>query len=239
MKITIRVAGPAFRLAPTFRRGVVVGTALDNTRPDPELERMLADIVIARRAAPIDISAGLIAEWEAAHRASGSNPNRFPPAHKALLKRAQRPEGGVPFVNKVVACMNIVSLRHIMPVGGDDLDRAAFHGECLELRAARGDERFSPLGEPGLVEAPNAGEMVYVVGGEIMCRRWNWRNGDATRISEDTRAIVVNTDALGAGSAERAVAARDELAGLLESRCGATIRFGLLSPDSPEMSLQW
>lgn len=238
MKITIRVAPQIFELAPTYRRGVVLATGLDNKRSDPVLEEMLAAIVVAKRTDPVDLAAmPLIVEWDAAHRASGTNPNRFLPSHKALLKRVQRPAGGVPFVNNVVACMNITSLKHILPVGSDDLEQVASLGKCLELRVARGDERFFPLGEPDSVESPSAGEVIYVVGGEIMCRRWNWRNSDTTRVTERTTSIVMNVDAIGVDSGGRAVAAADEAAELLRSRCGATVSVALLSPDNIEFSV--
>ena len=72
--------------------------------------------------------------------------------------------------------MNYNSIKHITPVGGDDLMHA---GQCLELRYATGRENFTPLGRPDISENPYPGEIIYVVAelNEVMCRRWNWRNG--------------------------------------------------------------
>ena len=127
--------------------------------------------------APIDLKTDpLAAVWNDAHRQFGSNPNKFPPAHCALLKRVQKPGARIPFINKVVAIMNINSIRDITPVGGDDVIRA---NGSLELRYADGGENFAPLGSPDINEQPVAGEVIYVVPESkvVMCRRWNWRNG--------------------------------------------------------------
>jgi lysyl-tRNA synthetase class 2 len=105
----------------------------------------------------------------------GSNPNKFPPAHNALLKRVQKKGAKIPFINKVVAIMNYNSITDKIPVGGDDVIRAAGN---LELCYTDGSETFTPLGNPGIIEHPEPGEIIYMVSNnkDVMCRRWNWRN---------------------------------------------------------------
>ncbi len=63
-----------------------------------------------------------------------------------------------------------------------------------------------------------------------MCRRWNWRNGYETRITEETRAMVMNIDGLGEGSESRAAKTRDRVAAMLEKFCGARTATAMLSP---------
>jgi lysyl-tRNA synthetase class 2 len=170
--------------------------------------------------------------WSEAHRRFGSNPNKFPPAHCALLKRVQKPGAGIAFINKVVAIMNINSIQDVTPVGGDDVARAK---GSLELRYAHGSENFTPLGSPDSSEHPVSGEVIYLVpeSNEVMCRRWNWRNGHHTRIAEDTRVIVMNIDSLGEDSEKRAIATRDQVAQMLETYCQAEVTTTLLSPKKP------
>jgi DNA/RNA-binding domain of Phe-tRNA-synthetase-like protein len=131
-----------------------------------------------------------------------------------------------------VAIMNINSIRDVIPVGGDDVIRAA---GSLVLRYADGSELFTPLGTPDQTEQPVAGEVIYVVpeSKEVMCRRWNWRNGHKTRIAEDTQVIVMNIDGLGAESEVRSIATRDRVAQMLEAYCQAQVTRTLLSPDQP------
>jgi len=128
--------------------------------------------------------------------------------------------------------MNYNSIIDVMPVGGDDVIQA---GEGLELRYANGSETFTPLGNPESAEHPDPGEIIYVVSGsgEVMCRRWNWRNGHKTRITEDTHSIVMNVDGLGEDSEARTIITRDRVAGMLEEFCQAYIIKTMLSPSKP------
>lgn len=227
-----------FERFPDFRRGIVVAQALENEGPSPELEALLGEALIQAADHSLDLKADPRTKvWNEAYRALGCNPNKFPPAHLALLKRVQKPGARIPFINKAVAVMNDNSIRGALPVGGDDADRA---GETLELRPARGDESFTPLSDPNKVESPEPGEIIYVVAetGEVMCRRWNWRNGFKTRITEETRALVMNIDGLGEDSEKRALAVRDRVARMLEQYCGAEVDSALLSPAQPSYGFE-
>jgi len=227
----IRINAKIFEQHPTFRRGIVVARNIDNQGHSGELEDILKDAVAAAARQPVDLKTDPRAlAWNDAHRQFGSNPNKFPPAHCALLKRVQKPGVQLPLINKVVAIMNINSIEDVIPVGGDDVIRAA---GSLELRHADGSESFTPLGNPDTIEQPVPGEVIYVVpeSKEVMCRRWNWRNGHHTRIAEDTQMIVMNIDGLGEDSEARSVATRDRVAQMLQMYCRAEVTRTLLSPS--------
>jgi DNA/RNA-binding domain of Phe-tRNA-synthetase-like protein len=229
----IRVLETIFREYPSFRRGIVVAKEIRNHGSSLELEAMLNQVIVEAAKKPIDSKTDpRTGVWNEAHRKFDSNPNKFPPAHCALLKRVQKTGTPIPFINKVVAIMNYNSIRDITPVGGDDVVRAA---GSLELCYADGSETFTPLGKPEVSEHPVPGEVIYVVpeSKEVMCRRWNWRNGHQTRITEDTEAIVMNIDGLGDESEARALATRDRVASMLEEYCQADIITTLLSPSQP------
>ena len=229
----IRINKKIFEQYPTFRRGIVVARNIDNQKPSRELEDILNDAVSTAARQPVDLKTDpRTLAWNDAHRQFGSNPNKFLPAHCALLKRVQKPGVQLPLINKVVAIMNINSIRDVIPVGGDDVLRAA---GSLELRYADGSESFTPLGNPDAKEQPVPGEVIYVVSEskEVMCRRWNWRNGHKTRIAEDTQVIVMNIDGLGEDSEARSIATRERVAQMLEAYCQADVTRTLLSPDQP------
>jgi DNA/RNA-binding domain of Phe-tRNA-synthetase-like protein len=229
----IRINVKIFEQYPTFRRGIVVARNIDNQGHSRELEDILKDAVSTAVRQPVDLKTDpRILAWNDAHRQFGSNPNKFPPAHCALLKRVQKPGVQLPLINKVVAIMNINSIRDVIPVGGDDVMRTA---GSPELRYADGSESFTPLGNPDSTEQPVPGEVIYVVSEskEVMCRRWNWRNGHKTRIAEDTQVIVMNIDGLGDDSEARSIATRDRVAQMLEAYCQAAVTRTLLSPSLP------
>ncbi|MGD9042162.1 MAG: phenylalanine--tRNA ligase beta subunit-related protein [Desulfobacterales bacterium] len=229
----IRIDPKIFEEYPKFRRGIVIARNMDNQGPSRELEDMLGEAIAQAAQHPVDLKADpRTATWSEAHRQFQSNPNKFPPAHCALLKRVQKPKAKIPFINKVVAIMNINSIRDIIPVGGDDVMRARGN---LELRYADGSETFTPLGNPDVKERPIPGEVIYVVeeSKEVMCRRWNWRNGHATRIAEDTRVIVMNIDGLGEDTEARSTVTRDRVAQMLEAHCQAEVTTTLLTSSKP------
>jgi lysyl-tRNA synthetase class 2 len=229
----IRIHAKIFEENPTFRRGIVIARNMDNQGHSRELEDMLGNTIAQAAQQPVDLKADpRTTAWNDAHRQFRSNPNKFPPAHCALLKRVQKPNAKIPFINKVVAIMNINSIRDVIPVGGDDVMRAR---GSLELRYADGSETFTPLGNPDVKEQPVPGEVIYVVAESkaVMCRRWNWRNGHATRITEDTRLIVMNIDGLGEDSETRSTVTRDRVAEMLEGYCQAKVTTALLTSSQP------
>ena len=238
MKTEICIDKTIFNDYPSFRRGIIVATNLHNHGGSPELYARLNQAIVQASQHPIDLSTDpRIVDWNEAHRQFQSNSNKFPPAHRNLLKRVQKPGTHIPFVNKAVAIMNINSIVDVIPVGGDDVSSV---GQRLELRHATGTETFTPLGSPEMVEQPDQGEVIYVVAdsSEIMCRRWNWRNSHKTRITEDTRIIVMNIDGLGEDSEARTLVTRDRAAKMLEKFCQAEVTTALLSPSHPFYRLE-
>jgi len=228
-----RVDNLIFEKFPSFRRGIVIARKMNNRGASPQLESLLNEALATAAAGPIDLTADpRTAVWNETYRLLGCNPKKFPPAHLALLKRVQKPGASIPFINKAVAIMNDNSIRSVLPVGGDDLLRA---GDILELRFADGGELFTPLNDPERAEHPDPGEIIYVVAEtrEVMCRRWNWRNGFKSRITAETQAMVMNIDGLGEDSQKRAVSVRDRVARMLEQYCEAEVETGLLTPSEP------
>jgi DNA/RNA-binding domain of Phe-tRNA-synthetase-like protein len=123
--IEIRIQEDIFREYPTFRRGIVVAGNVHNKGRSGTLEAKLEKAVADAAKHPIDIKSNpRTAVWNEAHRQFKSNPNKFPPAHCALLKRVQKPGTHIPFINKIVAIMNYNSIKDVTPVGGDDLMHA-------------------------------------------------------------------------------------------------------------------
>lgn len=76
----------------------------------------------------------------------------------------------------------------------------------LELTFASGSETFLPLGG-GAEERPNAGEVIYKTGDIVVCRNFNYRESEITKLKPDTsRAVIVFEDALGNENNLRAAA---------------------------------
>jgi DNA/RNA-binding domain of Phe-tRNA-synthetase-like protein len=231
----IKVHPAIFQAQPTFHRGIVVATNMNNQKVSPELQDLLSQVIKDAANNQIDLAQNpLITRWDNAHYQFESNPNKFPPAHKNLLKRVQKQNASLPFINNAVAIMNYNSITSKIPVGGDDL---AHTGLVLELRHAHGKENFIPLGASDS-ENPTPGEVIYVCAdsGNVMCRRWNWRNGNLTAITQGTEAIVMNIDGLGEDCEETVLQVRDRIAQMLGEFCNATTITTLLNINNPSFT---
>ena len=134
--LDIRVQEKIFEKYPTFRRGIVIARNIQNSGQSEALKALLNEVVTESSRNPIDLKSDpRILIWNEAHKGFGSNPNKFPPAHAALIRRVQKAGTQLPFINNVVAIMNYNSIRDVLPVGGDDVATA---GECLELGLLEG-----------------------------------------------------------------------------------------------------
>jgi lysyl-tRNA synthetase class 2 len=236
--VKIEVAKEIFDRFPGYVRHVLVVEGADNAREDSELAGLLAEA--QRRVKEDDSFADLkthpfIASWRGAFQAFGVNPNKCPPSVANLIKRVRGGGKDLPYVNSLVAIFNIVSMSHVLPAGGDDLD--SVRGD-IRLTFAKGDETYTPLGSPGQTERPDPGEIVLLDtgSGEVFCRAWCWKNGDVSKIGVDTRRVAINVDALPPMTPEAGEAAAREVLDLVRRFCGGSA--GLYRLDESNGSIE-
>ncbi|MFD5712182.1 B3/4 domain-containing protein [Streptomyces pharetrae] len=212
----------AFRIAPAVADAfpdtliaLVTATGLNGREPWPatataldDLEQRLAD----GSWQPADETDPRIEAWHTAYRSFGTNPRRVRPSVDALGRRMTK-KGTLPRINPAVDSYNAVSVRHGLPAGAFDLDHVT--GE-VQIRHADGTEEFTPLGEPGTVENPRPGEIVYADTTGVLTRHWNHRDAHRTRVTEDSTHVTFVLETLHAtrdGHLLRTAA--EELRGLL------------------------
>ncbi len=97
---------------------------------------------------------------------------------------------------------NAVSLRHVVPAGGFDLD--ALEGP-LQLRLTRDGDTFHALDDSS-PESVVPGEVAYASDGEILTRHFVWKQSRRGLLEESTRSSFFISEVLGAvddGLAER------------------------------------
>jgi len=172
--------------------------------------------------------------WDNAHLKFGSDPKQYPPSIKSLLIRIMS-GGGLPFINSVVTLFNYISIKYLVPCGGDDISKIKGN-LCLDF--AQGNEFFTGLGSLE-VEHPEKGEVIYYddQSKQVMCRRWNWRNAEFSKIINDTKEIVINIDGIDDIPDSVIIEARDELARLLQEYCLAKLTTDLLTFHHTEVCL--
>jgi DNA/RNA-binding domain of Phe-tRNA-synthetase-like protein len=161
----------------------------------------------------------LISSWRAMYRSFGTKPSDYRPSAEALLRRTIK-LGCLPTINTAVDSYNLVSLRYFIPMGGFDMDK--INGD-IELRTTEGGEIFTPLG-PGKPETTYSGEIVYADDERILTRRWNYRDCEETKITTDTRDVLIFVDGSKEFSKETIGEALDLLESLLTMYCGGSYK---------------
>ncbi|MFK4790878.1 B3/4 domain-containing protein [Microbacterium sp. ZW T5_56] len=160
-----------------------------------------------------------IAAWREAYRAFGAKPQRTRNSLEALTRRAV---GGLPRVNPLTDIYNAVSVLHQIPLGGEDF--ANYRGPARLVRA-RGDERFDTASNGGIViEHPDEGEVIWRDDEGVTCRRWNWRQGRRTALTDETRTAVFILDVLAPISDAELMIASEELIAALGGGVHASSR---------------
>ncbi|MGW2564077.1 B3/B4 domain-containing protein [Streptomyces sp. NPDC001514] len=216
MTLTLTVSDEVRSLVPGFTHLAVEARGLVNG-PSSEVSSALLDEAARRLAERLDGRAPHedphMAAWRAAYSAFGAKPSRTRNSAEALARRALA-DGGLPRINLLVDAYNAISVAHLIPVGGEDLDR--IEGGMRLVRAS-GDEPFVTVaaGEE-TVEHPEAGEIVWCDDEGVTCRRWNWRQGPRTRLTEESMNAIFLLESLAPTTTGELEAAGAELAEVLE-----------------------
>jgi DNA/RNA-binding domain of Phe-tRNA-synthetase-like protein len=229
-----------FQMFPRFCRGIVMAAGIDNSRSCPELEALLREQEEKMRLDPqIDLAAHpRLLAWKEAYRQFGSNPNKFTPSIVFLAKQVK---SGKPVrsISPAVDAFNIISIKHIIPCGGDDMD--SVEGD-VTLGKASSDETFAPIFKPDEVEHPDPGEIIYVNRRtkRVLCRRWNWRNADFSKLASQTKNLAINVDGMmPAIGREEIEEAAEALKQLLLRYCGGEISIHYLDAQNRQVDFQF
>lgn len=130
---------------------------------------------------------------------------------------------------------NAVSLKYAFPIGVENMD--AFAGD-LHLGVMDGTEDFLPIGE-AVPEPPLKGEVAYRDDAGVVCRCWNWRDGQRTQVNDDTTNEFVAMECVEEDRLEDLQKALDELAELLPKYLGAQVMArAIVDRDHPEVVLR-
>jgi len=222
-------------LFPTTLVGVVIARRIDNTQSDrQDIAALLADAAagaVARLDGADIPSHQAVAPWRQAYQSFGAKPSKYRSSIESLLRSAVA--GRIRGVNPLVDLYNAVSLRHMIPCGGEDL--AAVSGDIRLMRAS-GDERFVPLGSAA-EEPPQPGEVIYRDDVGVICRCWNWREADRTKLTPATTDAFLCIEALPAIGERRLEAACADLAALAREQLGAATTIEVLSRHRPTIEI--
>lgn len=153
---------------------------------------------------------------------------------EALLKRVLK---GTPVgsIAPTVDITNAISLKHAFPIGAENMD--AFCGD-LRLGLMQGGEDFWPIGSDK-PEPPLPGEIAYYDEEGVICRCWNWRDGQRTEVKDDTTKEFIAMECVEPERVGELKEALEELATLLSKYVGAeVIEKQIVNRDNREAVLE-
>jgi DNA/RNA-binding domain of Phe-tRNA-synthetase-like protein len=216
--------------------GVVIMHNIDNSHNRPEITEMMrqAEVTLLGKFGntPV-IEHPYIAAWREAYRKFGAKPKDYPSSVENLTRRVLN-SATIRHINNLVSVYNTISLRYLLPVGGEDLDKIV--GDVLLTRAGNDEPAVILLGEKE-ARPPREGEVIYKDEVGAICRRWNWKEADRTKLTQSTKNALLIIETLPPVTRETLEIAIRELADSVIQFCGGTVSTAFLDQDNREIKL--
>lgn len=216
--------------------GVVVAKGIDNLGANDEIQELIVEEQdrIKANFDPETLSQEpKINCWRKAYSEFGCKPKEAKSSVENLYKLVAR---GIDLrkINKLVDIYNFICLKHMFPVGGEDID--AMRGD-LQLTFASDNEQPVQLLGDDIPETPPVGEVLYRDDEGIICRRWNWREADRSKLTEETKNAVLVVESIPPGTEVEIKFATAELSELIEKYCGGKTEVFILTENNCEVQL--
>lgn len=231
-----KISPTIFDQFPEVCLGVVVVRNLDNKGVNTEIQSILRkeENALSSKIGDIPIAEHPhISPWREAYRKFGAKPKDYPSSIENLVRRILKGEM-VRHINTLVDLYNVISLKYLVPIGGEDL--AKISGD-IELTFATDHELpIHLLGEKE-PRTPHIGEVLYKDDNGAICRRWNWKEADRTKLTEDTTRCILVIEALPPVNEEKLKIILEELSLMVQKYCHAETRTYVMSKQHTELSL--
>lgn len=230
-----RVDEEIFQKFPDLTIGVITAQGIDNEKDSDRAASFLkSQLDIVRHDWSLDRlqSDPKIHAWREAYRTFGAKPKKYKCSVENMI-RMILDGAALSSINKAVDIYNAISLKHCIPAGGDDLDKVT--GDII-LTFAKGDERFIPLNGKDSIP-PKPGEVIYRDAEDVLCRRWNWRECDKTKMTATSRNLCLVVEGLPPVTADEVERISTELRMEIGRFCGGVVTVHLARSSAPIIEL--
>ncbi len=219
-----------FEKWPNAKLGVVLIFGMNNSKQNDEILKLMQNQTEkCKEFAGQDLkSLPFISCWREAYRVFGASPKKYPSSVEALVERTSK-GGKLPNINSLVNLYNYLSLKYLLPFGGEDLDEIKGN---VELAFAKGDEKGKYIGSDK-EEAALPQEVVYKDDAGFICRRWNWREADRTKFTDNTKNAVLVAEIISPEFEKQLQDGINELAKLIEKHLGGKVNIYFLDKNNP------
>jgi DNA/RNA-binding domain of Phe-tRNA-synthetase-like protein len=124
----------------------------------------------------------------------------------------------------VVDAYNLDSVETLIPMAAYDASRRDLP---VDLRFAAGGDVLEPIGG-GAAEQIEAGELIYTDQSRVICWDFNHRDADHTKISAETRRVLLLVDGIDATPLEDVQDAMDLALSRILRFAGGNVQFSAL-----------
>ena len=236
------IAEPSFwNLLPDTRIGIIVVRGMASADEIPTADRAEIARLLDRANDQADrwLTSDVISEnevvrvWRDAYRTFRSKGGARC-AVENLLKRVLKgkPVGSI---TPSVDIYNAISLKYALPVGGENIDTVV--GDFRLGVDEEGGKDFLPIGEDEPVPTL-PGELCYYDEAGAICRCWNWRDGQRTELTDDSRNAILVMECVDPEREDDLRAALDEFASLMERYLHAEVTVkDIVTRDNPEVTI--
>ncbi|MCK5476720.1 MAG: hypothetical protein KAI55_02265 [Candidatus Aenigmarchaeota archaeon] len=227
-----KIDSKIFEKFPDLNIGIMIVKGMDNKGTNEEIINQIKDKekeIISNFDTETLSQNPKIEVWRKAYSLFGAKPKKYKCSVENLYRMILK-EIELHHINKIVDIYNYISIKNIIPVGGDDIDK--INGN-ITLKFAQGNEPFVELNSEE-TKNPKEGEVVYVDDKEVLCRRWNWRECDKSKMTEETKNVSLVVEGLPPTTKEELQKILDEMSELIQNVCGGEIKTFILNSSNPE-----
>lgn len=230
-----KIESDIFERFPGLNIGIVIARQINNQGRNDELMDLIREKekeILAEYDTETLSQYPRIESWRKAYSSFGAKPKKYKSSVESLYRMILNGTN-LRHISKIVDIYNHVSIKYMIPVGGDDL--AKVDGD-IRLKFARGDEIFISLNSQE-EQSAKPGEVVYVDEGEVLCRRWNWRECDKTKMTEATKDVVLVSEGLPPFTQGEIQEIVEDLSSMVKDYCGGETETAILNQTRRELEI--
>lgn len=212
--------------------GVVIVRGFDNNKKNDKVTKLLDESNKKSMEELKDVrvkETELVIPYREAFNKLDINPNKFMCSIEAMLTRLSKGKE-IPSINPIVDLGNALSIKYNLPLGIHDIDN--FKGDIM-IRQANEEDTFVPFGSEE-VESVDIGEYVYVSGNEVKTRKWTWRQGEKSKIGENSTNLFIPIDGFSDVNKDEVLKLQEELVKFLEDNYDVDIKTGIVDINNRE-----
>lgn len=229
------ISDEIIRKYPGLNIAVVVAKGMDNSGESGKVTGLLRDMekeIRGKLEGQTLSEQPRIKAWRETYSSFGAKPKKYRCSVENLYRMVL---DGIELrhISKLVDIYNYISLKHMVPMGGDDLDKV---DGGITLKFAKGDEPFTELNSEE-TKNPKEGEVIYADEKEVLCRRWNWRECDKSKMTEATKNAAIVIEGLPPVTRDDVRMMAEELAALIRENCGGEPEIYFLNAENPSADI--